>query len=199
MNRGGTPRFIPIALFIIVVIIVIAVIVSIVRGFLGRDATELAVDPGEAALVNTSIDHSVRMTARGPIVAQEDARSYAIVVSPNSRSLVTYQGYLDTVLQNTQLSNNSNAYQQFVNALARANLMKGDELTGDANDTSGVCATGTLYEFSTLDANGAVKTLWTTTCSTDKGSLQAKLATVRSLFIVQIPEGNSLISEIGLR
>lgn len=199
MKRGGTPRFIPIALFIIVVIIVIAVIVSIVRGFLGRDATELVVDPGEAALVNTSIDYSVRMTARGPIVSQEKARSYQIVVSPSSRSLVTYQGYMETVLKNTQLSNNSNAYEQFVYALSRAGLMEGKELKGDADDTRGVCAAGTLYEFETLNASGVVKRLWTTTCGDDKGSLKARRDIVRNLFIAQIPDASTTLSEIGMR
>jgi len=35
----------------------------------------------------------VSLSVRGPIVADEDFRSYEIVISPNMRELSVYEGY----------------------------------------------------------------------------------------------------------
>ncbi len=194
-------RIIPIALVLIIVAVAIAALVSLARAvfFSGStQSTTTQVDVSKEALVSSTADRSVRMTVRGTIVADEDFRSYQISVSPSSRSLTTFTGYLDKRIDGVQLSNNVTAYEEFVFALDRANLAKGTELSGDKNDIRGICATGLVYQFEILKDNSSVKTLWTSTCKGSRGSLDANLTQLTQLFTSQIPTANTLISKIRL-
>ncbi|MNL50353.1 hypothetical protein D3C87_1733650 [compost metagenome] len=76
--------------------------------------------------------------------------------------------------------------------------MKGTAFEGDKDDTRGICATGTVYEFETVQSGQAVKRLWTSTCSGSKGSLAASTSQLKNLFVGQIPEGSRLISSVDL-
>ena len=200
MQRGKLTKIIPIALVVIIIIIAISAIVSlgqsVFRG--GSNNTQPSADVGREALLNSGVDRSVRMTVRGPIVADENFRSYRIAVSPSSRTATTYGGYLQTTIEMKSFDNNTRAYDEFVHALDRANAMKGTAFEGDKDDTRGICATGTVYEFETVRAGQAVKRLWTSTCSGSKGSLEASTTQLKNLFVGQIPEGDALIRSVRL-
>ncbi len=199
MQRGKLSRIIPIALVVIIIIIAISAIVSLGQAvFRGGGNTQPSVDVGRESLLNTGVDRSVRMTVRGPIVADENFRSYRIAVSPSSRTATTYSGYLQSTIQTKSFGNNAKAYDEFVHALDLANAMKGTAFEGDKDDTRGICATGTVYEFETVQAGQAVKRLWTSTCGGSKGSLAASTTQLKSLFVGQIPDGAQLISSIDL-
>jgi len=196
-----TSRIIPIALILIIVAVAIAGLVSLARAvfFSGSSSQTVSqVDVSKEALLNTDADRSVTLTVRGNIVADEKFRSYQIVVTPNSRTLTAYTGYLDKRTDQIALSNNIPAYEEFVYALNRADLVKGTELTDDKNDRRGICAIGRVYEFGVLKANTSVKTLWTTSCKDAKGSLKATLVELTNLFIDQIPGGQVLINKLAL-
>jgi hypothetical protein len=194
-------RIIPTALVLIIVILAIAALVSLTRlvFFPDDQSTDSRADTSHQELINTAVDHSVKMTIRGPIVAEEDFHSYQIVVSPLSRTLTTYVGYINKKVDEVVLDNNVPAYEEFVYALDRASLAKGAELSGDDNDTRGICAIGRVYEFEVLKADVSIKKLWTTTCgSSAKGSLVANLDQLASLFTKQIPGGALTISRLHL-
>jgi hypothetical protein len=196
-------RIFPIALVLIIAAIAIAAIVSLTRAIFfstssTNQTTVAQVDAGRQALLSATTDRSVRMTVRGAIVADEKFHSYQITITPSSRTLATYIGYLDTTVDNVNLGNNIPAYEQFVYSLDRANLAKGTELTGDKNDTRGICATGRVFEFAILKADKSVKTLWTSTCAGSKGSLDASVDQLTQLFVSQIPNAPQLINKIGL-
>ena len=201
MSRYNKPRTVPLALVLILIAIVIAALVSISRAifFSGGSQTTSQFDVSQQALLNTSADHSVRLTIRGPIVADENFHTAVITVTPFSRQFVNYTGYL---LQQTNnqvaLGNNIPAYEQFVYALNKANLVKGNQLEGDKNDTRGICAAGRLYQFEVLTAGKSVTTLWTSTCKGSAGSLDGSVTQLSNLFIVQIPNGRSLLSSVSL-
>jgi hypothetical protein len=200
MANYRTSRIFPIALVIIIVVIAIAALVSLARVvfFSGPAAGPVAVDVSREALLNTSATHSVSMTIRGPIVADEAFHSIKINIAPSSRELKTYKGYLDTVVDKVGLSNNVAAYEQFVYALDKANLVKGTEFTGEKDDVRGVCATGRVYEFSVLDSGKSVKHLWTSTCNGSKGSLSGSVIQLTELFVNQIPDADKLITKVDL-
>ena len=120
MNRDGFTRFIPVILFVAVVVLIVAAFISISRGIFGE--SEPVDDPGRTSLTNTGSDRSVRMTVRGPIIAEEEHRSYQISISPDKREFTSYQGYLDRPIDRQQLDNNSQAYEEFVYALDRYGL-----------------------------------------------------------------------------
>lgn len=200
MYRGKTTRIFPIILVILVVAIAIAALVSLGRAiFTGGDqSTPQALDVSKQALRNTAADASVQMTVRGPIVADENFRSYQVTITPNSRDMTTYAGYVKRPIESQHLDNNSAAYEQFVYALDRANLAAGAELTGDKDDTRGICAAGSLYEFAIRRGDTTVKHLWTSSCSGSAGSLRAELEQVQRLFLVQLPDNERLRTSIDL-
>jgi hypothetical protein len=136
------------------------------------------------------------MKVRGPIVADENFRAFQIQINPNTRAFTQYKGYEYTQTANETLDNNIPAYEQFVYALNRAGMMDGVNLTGPADDTRGVCATGMLYQFEILQGTNTVKSYWTTTCNSDRGSLRASLNQLTTLFINQIPDAQTKINKL---
>ena len=202
MERSGLSRVIPIIIVIIVIALAIWAMVSLGRAMFGGDSSTTSttepVNNGKAALTQTTADRSVRMTVRGPIVASENFNSYTITVTPSSRTMTTYVGYVGQQINTEQLSNDTQAYTQFVSALSRAHLMEGTPFTGDADNTSGICATGNVYQFEVLQGDNTVQDLWTSTCKGSPGSLKASLAQVVSLFRAQIPSYAKLTAQLNV-
>ena len=201
MANYRTSRIVPIVLVFVIIIIAIAAIVSLARVvfFSVPSTTSTAkVDVSREALLDTSVGRSVTMTVRGPIVADEKFRSYKIDISAEARTLKTYTGYLDTVVDETTLGNSVAAYDEFVHALDKADLTEGKQLAGEKNDTRGICATGSVYQFAIYDGTTSVKDLWTSTCNGSTGSLDASVTQLTNLFVRQIPGADALIRKIGL-
>jgi hypothetical protein len=152
--------------------------------------------PDRVALLDTNVDHSIQMTIRGPIVADETFRSYQVKISPATRTLITNKGYQNQPTNNVSLINSVSSYEQFVYALDKADLIKGVELTGERNDTRGICATGFIYDFQVLSADKPVERLWTSSCSGSRGSLNANLDQLTNLFKAQIPGIQLIIGDL---
>jgi len=201
MANYRTSRIIPVVLVVVIIIIAITALVSLARVvfFSGaKSDTTTQVDVSRDALLNTTAGRSVSMTVRGPIVADEKFRSYQIDISANARTIKTYTGYLDTVIDQTTLGNNVASYDEFVHALDKADLAKGKQFDGDKNDTRGICATGSVYDFKIIDGANTVKDLWTSTCRGSSGSLDASVTQLTNLFIRQVPGADTQIQKIGL-
>lgn len=203
MDRSGLQRIIPVIVVLIVIGIAIWALIALGRAmFSGEGDTGgngvVPAPSGKTALLDTTADRSVRMVARGPIVAEENFHSYSMTITPDSRNMTTYVGYVGQTVNSEQLGNNVQAYTQFVNALSRANLMEGTPLTGEANNINGICATGYVYEFEVMQGTDSVQKLWTSTCKGSQGSLKANLTQVMSLFRAQIPNYSKLVDQIDL-
>ena len=206
MKRGNSARLLPMIMTVVVIVLVIVAIVSIGRAIFGGSATDTRTEPevdrGRAALLEVKPNHSVRLTVRGPIVADENFKSYQVTVSPSKRVMNVYKGYLEKVEKSKELDNNMDAYEQFAYALDKANMMKGDELDDEKlDDLRGICATGYVYEYDVLVENKSVKHLWSSTCGGSKGSLDASVEQLNNLFHEQIPGSEDLIpfNTSGLR
>lgn len=204
MQRSSGSRFLPLFIVFIVIVLIVVAVVSIGRAIFSgtQDTTSEVTDQGQTELLKTDDGNSVQLTVRGPIVAEEEFKSYTIVVSPNERIMTIYKGYLEDVTKQKELSNNTRAYEQFVYALDKANMMKGVVPEDDAkNDLRGICANGYIYEYSVLVNDDAVKRLWTSTCDGSKGSLQASTDQLNNLFFAQIPNARELVpfKSSGLR
>lgn len=200
--RNNLSRFIPILLVIVVAIVAVTAVIAIGRALFGGNGTNqqntTKVDEGKTALLSTDVGRSVKLTVRGPIVADENFRSYTIDVSSGSRSMTTYEGYLDKQIAQENLSNNHKAYEELVYALDKRKMMEGTQLTNEQNDLRGICATGRVYVFETLNNNTVVKRLWTSDCSGSKGSAKANVAEILDMFLKQIPDGKKMSGEVGL-
>lgn len=197
MQRNSNFRLLPLIITIIVIALAIAAIVSIGRAIFSGDSSSdeaAQVDQGREALLNTAGGRSVQMTVRGPIVADEEFQSYQVEVSNSERSITAYKGYLESRTNGTSLSNNTRAYEQFVYALDKANMMKGEEPETEAeNDLRGICASGYVYEYATVSSGNTVKSLWTSTCGGSKGTLDASREQLTNLFLGQIPNSSDYI------
>ncbi|MEP6710503.1 MAG: hypothetical protein ABJA64_02195 [Candidatus Saccharibacteria bacterium] len=196
MKRSFLQRIIPFAFILVILILIIAAITAVVRVVFNNNApTTSVVDTSSVALLSTTAEHKVRMTVRGPIVGNEQFRSYQVTVTPDSRDFVRYSGYLDQPLVSKHYGNNVKAYDEFVHALSKANLNKGAALTGDADDTRGICATGQVLEFEIISGDTVTKRLWTSTCKASPGSLATDSTQLRVLFLAQVPDANNYIGK----
>jgi hypothetical protein len=184
---------------LVAIVIAIVALVAVIRAFIGGDTQEQPVDDRiTQTLLNTDADHSVRMTVRGPIVANEEFRSYRIDVGPTGRRFVSLNGYEGVPAVDEQFGNTSEAYAEFVNALSLAGYTKEEELTDEENDTRGVCANGRLYTFEIMVAQSTEKELWTSSCRDAKGSFRGEAVKIRDLFLDQIPDSDALLRDIDL-
>lgn len=200
MSRYSKNRILPTVLAIVVIIIAIAGLVGLARLLFagGGSSKQPVVDVARTALLTTNPGSSVTMNVRGPIVADENFRSFQISVSPDSRDVKTFTGYLDQIIDQETLSNNVAAYTEFVHALDKAKLTTGKQYEGEANDIRGICATGRVTQFIVKKDGEPVQTLWTSTCSGSKGSLRASTEQLSNLFIRQIPSAPNFISKVSL-
>ncbi len=195
MYKGTRPRIVPIIIALIIVVLIIAALVSLGRVMFGGTAAQVNTTSESQSVrddtLNTAAGRAVRFTERGPIVADENYKSYQIVMTPTSRTYTTYSGYLDRVVGTKTYQNSDKAYTEFVYALDKANISKLQGTNGN-DDIRGICATnGHLYMYETTNNDAATHTLWTTTCSGSKGNMAANVAQVRALFINQIPDFNA--------
>ena len=200
-RRNSFSRFVPILLVIVITIVAVAAVIAIGRALFGKNDSGQAdqnVNTGQVALLSTEDGSAVRLTVRGPIVANENFRSYSVVISPSSRDMTTYEGYLDKEINQKKLDNNVKAYAELVYALDKRKMMNGTQLTEQQNDLRGICASGKVYKFETLKDNSVVKSLWTSDCSGSKGSAQANVNEILDMFLKQIPDGKKMAAGIGL-
>ena len=200
-RRNSFSRFVPILLVIVITIVAVAAVIAIGRALFGKNDSGQAdqnVNTGQVALLSTEEGSAVRLTVRGPIVANENFRSYSVIISPSSRDMTTYEGYLDKEINQKKLDNNVKAYTELVYALDKRKMMNGTQLTEQQNDLRGICASGKVYKFETLKDSSVVKSLWTSDCSGSKGSAQANVNEILDMFLKQIPDGKKMAAGIGL-
>lgn len=206
MSRYKTQRIAPILLAIVIIIVTVAGLVALGRILFSgtksnnstSQSTESVISATRDNLLKTTDGRSISMTVRGPIVADEDFRSYRIAISPSSRTFEAFTGYLESSTSNQSLANNTAAYNQFVNALDKARLVNSAPTDRETANLLGICATGKVYEFNILDGGNSTALYWTSTCSGSKGNLSANVTQLSSLFLAQIPSGSNIESSLKL-
>ncbi len=189
-------KFLPFIIIIMIVLIVIFAIISIAKALISQKApTEQRsfYESAKTELLTTDDSRAVSMLVRGEIVGNEDFKSHRITVSPSQRKIEVYKGYSQQTIFSKSFSNTPKAYEEFVYALERANLVKGVPFEVEADNTRGICAEGTVYEFDLLVSNQSIDHLWSSTCKGSKGSLVANSDQIQRLFLRQIPNAEKLI------
>jgi hypothetical protein len=196
----GRSKLLPIVLVVIVAVVAIIALVSLGRALLNRSdrAADAEYDQAEQSLLVSEIDRAVRMTVRGPIIADENFNSYEITVSPTERIIFTSEGYENRTLKTERFENNTEAYEEFVHALAKANFSEATLDSEEIADVRGVCAQGRLYTFDMLQAQSTISTAWVASCRGGGGSFRGDAILVRDLFHKQIPEINDYLRDLNL-
>lgn len=191
-------KILPIIIIILIVVMAVIALMSLGKAiFKNNGKQQPQVNLLEEALLASDNSRAVKMTVRGPIVANENFRSYQVLITPTSRSLTTYKGYLSEQINTKRLDNNLPAYEEFVNSLVKANLSKGKPF--EAENLKGICATGTITEFDILQNEASLAHLWTSTCKGSRGSLVGSVDQNKNLFLAQIPEYGKILSAAGIR
>jgi len=151
MYKGSKPKIVPILIAVIIIALIVAALVSLGRMLFTSNTTTNRTNPTTESekirtdLLDTSNGRAVRFTERGPIIADEEFKSYQIVITPTTRTYTTYNGYLDRVIGSKVYQNNDKAYEELVYALDKASVYKVRDTQG-VDDYRGACATnGRLY------------------------------------------------------
>lgn len=181
------------------VIIVVATFIAIVMAFIGRDPVSDEGSPDDristlSDLANESSE--VSYTTLGPIVGQEDFRAIRITVSDSRRTLEILTGYNLSTEETVDLSNNTAAYEAFLNALEEANFTA--VLDGVTDTEDGKCATNRRHVYSVvIDGEEDVRT-WSSPCRGEQGNFGGNPRLVERLFQAQIPDYRDLTREYRL-
>lgn len=203
MYRSNSARVVPIIIFAVVAIALIFGLVTVGRYIFGSgrdDVEQSVIDQSRDELLTIDTDRLIRMTVRGPIVADEEFRTYEIALSPNERTVTLFKGYRESVEERQRFANNTPAYEEFVYALDKANFTQPGAYTeSEASDVRGICATGRVFEYELFNDDVRLQRYWTSTCKGSPGTLGADIEQVTNLFVVQVPEENGIEFDASFR
>lgn len=190
-------RRIILASMVLLAVIFLVFIFNLINNTINDSSKSSATENSESTLLLNSADSSVTMEIRKEIQADEYFSSFLITVSPTTRSIVAMKGYDKKIVDSKIYNNNKYAYEQFVYALEKVDILNIRNLNENDNDTRGVCPTGNLTTFNVIKGQSSVKKIWTTSCKDTKGNMKANLSKLYNLFIAQLPEdSSSIVSEL---
>ncbi|HEX8227283.1 MAG TPA: hypothetical protein VF572_05440 [Candidatus Saccharimonadales bacterium] len=172
--------------FLITIGLLIFVFVLIFRG--GGDEAA----PTQKQLVdyaNTNV--VVQMTTRGPVQADQSHKESRITVGSTETVLETFAGYQGNLMTTRSYPNNPEAYADFLRALQLNGYTNGVTDKSLA-DERGFCATGKRYVMSVKDGGRDIQRFWSTSCN-GTATFKGKTTVIRSLFIAQVPDYNTLV------
>lgn len=132
----------------------------------------------------------------GPVVANEEHRSYIITVTNAQTDIKLYERYGAKVIEQKSYPNTQEAFDAFMSALANENVTA--EKAGATDEATfieeGSCARGRRY---IVEIDSSIRR-WTTSCSSKDGNADFSMSRVRSLFQKQIPDYRDVVRGSGL-
>jgi hypothetical protein len=162
--------------------------------FSSNDTAITQTDPSTDFLVEST--KVAKYSVDGPIVANENHRSYTITVTESQVIMKTYKSYGQIELGQKSYPNTAAAYSAFLSALTNANVtaMKRNATTDASFSDKGVCATGRKF---ILDLDSSLSR-WSTSCDTKQGNAGSNMGRVGNLFQRQVPDFGQLASGLGI-
>ena len=166
---------------------------NIFRGNGDEQVDIVQVDADRSTVQSTSV---AAYKVTGPIVANEDQRSYTIVVSANNVTMKTFSNFGKTLIAEVSYVNTPIAYESFLSALANADItaLRRNASTEFTFEDQGVCARGRKF-FVELDTNIF---RWSTSCGNKEGNAGFTMSPVSTLFQRQVPDFNKMTSGLGI-
>lgn len=177
--------------FLLAVGLIIIVIILILHGSSSPTPRPLSLN-GDA-----STGTSVQFIIDSPITATSTHHDIIVNVDNIQSTITITQGY-DGQIDNTQAFPMSvNAYAVFLRALMINGFTLGNNSSTLANET-GHCALGDRYTYEVINGSGnTVEHYWSTSCET--GNFLGDIPVIQQLFESQIPNYDSLTSNISLQ
>lgn len=133
---------------------------------------------------------------RGPVVANQDQRSYLITVSQNVVSMKSFSNYGQNLINEQNYQNTQEAFDTFLSALANLEVTDTSRNATDelGFEELGVCPAGRKF-IVTLDTS---LVRWSTSCSRNEGNAGFNMGAVGNLFRRQIPDFSDLNRGSGI-
>jgi hypothetical protein len=135
-------------------------------------------------------DAVMRLTIDGPIDADQEHDRVRITVSNDQVLYEEIQGYEGRLIESRTYPSNTQAYGNFLRALALAGYTNGNPEADD--DERGYCPRGSRYVYEALDGGDTILRWWSTSCTSSEGNFLGNASTVRNLFIRQVVDYNQL-------
>lgn len=177
--------------FLLAVGLIVVVIVLIIRG-LSSSSGPKPLDLNSYATTNVT----VQLTIDSPVAASATHRDIIINVGSTESSLTVTQGYQHSVVRMQSYPMNVASYADFLHALTVNGFTKGNN-DPSLKDERGQCALGDRFVYEAIDSNGNdLQRYWRTSCGT--GTFQGDAATIRQLFVLQIPDYDQLTADVDL-
>jgi len=177
--------------FIIIVALVVFVFILVLKGFSGPAQPKNQINLLDYANSSTV----VRLFVDGPVNADSQHNGYRITIGRDANTIETLQGYKYEVIKAQTYANNNDAYATFLRSIQLLNFTRGNP-DPNLSDMRGVCPTGTRYSFEVESAGQEVQRYWTSSCG--GGSFKGNTASIRTLFIRQIPDFDKITSGLHL-
>jgi hypothetical protein len=141
---------------------------------------------------------TVSFTTDGIVNNDSLHRSIRVTVSNSSITLDVLQGYNPQVIQSNTFQNNQEAYSVFLKAINNAGFMLKSKSTKVSPDPAGQCPLGFRYILNLNQDDQDISNTWTSSCGAKTGTSLASLSLVQTLFQYQVPNYQSLVSNINL-
>ncbi len=167
---------------------------SIARGIFNSSSAPAQIE--ETTGYNVKSAGTASLTVDGPVVANEENRSYKIEVSSGVVSMKVYKSYGQVLLSEKSYKNNDVSFDNFLSALKELNVTsrKKNTTLDDDNSGTGVCSNGKRY---IVELDNDVRR-WSTSCSSKQGTAGFSMSAIRTLFGKQVPDKNELLRGTGL-
>lgn len=162
--------------------------------FHGSSQPKLPAAKGLSSYATT--DAVAKLTIDGPINADQLHQGVRITVGRDEVTFEQLAGYQGNVVNLQNFPNNSDAYANFLAALARAGFRQGSNLA-TLKDERGYCPLGNRYIFEFTQQDQSLERYWATSCGKPSTYLGAFTLTV-DLFKAQVPDYNRLAQATAL-
>jgi len=193
-------RVVRVLLVVLAIILLLALVAALVFGGNKKsNTTQVQATPQTDIATVSDSNATVTFLTQGAINGNDQHRQIQITVSKSSRILTIIQGYQGKVLSTQSFANNQPAFEGFLAAIQNAGFVK-ERANPTTTNIAGQCPLGVRYIYSSTNIANVPNNLWTSSCDIRKGGTFAgNVSTVNSLFQMQIPNYNSLVSGVQLR
>lgn len=139
---------------------------------------------------------TARFTVDGPVVANEEHRSYTIEVSQNVVSMKLFGAYGRETIEERSYRNTQEAFDTFLSALENERVTDRARGTVAEDDDAevGVCSNGRRF---IVELDNEIRR-WSTSCRDNEGTAGFTMSRIRTLFQKQVPDFREITRGSGL-
>ena len=177
--------------------LIFVTIIAIVM--IGRGGNQSSQQQGKKLVTVTDYadrDSVVSHTTQGRLVGNDTYKSIRITVNQSERRIELLSGYDNSVERAQSYPNTSEAYKNFIYALATAGFSR--EKDSAFKDEKGVCPQGKRVTYTLRESDKDVVRLWSTSCGRGQGNFGGDYGIVRQLFQDQITDYSKFVSGVRL-